>query len=169
MRTSLLNKLDHRYTWRAKVGRFGVGHGKTTGPKLMLIDLHQKGSSKKIDHLWMNYTKAFARLNEFFSGDEIEFDATVEVYIKGGHKSSKFKEAYKKYQCGLLDFQECLKFGEIEKDFCLIRPTRVKLIHKIRLPKDFTRTETDYMNETQIRRFNKWHISREWSLKADEH
>lgn len=76
-----LLKEERRRTYRAVVSRPGIIHGKKSGPTILLLNVRPKYKSNIVtDHIWLRYSRQFAKLNELVPGDVLEFDATLKEY-----------------------------------------------------------------------------------------
>lgn len=155
-------KAKQRYTWRGTFERTGKKHGKSHGATLVLIKVHQKGSPKIIDHAWLNYGLQFAKLNELYTGDIIEFTANIKSYYKGGIKSTIGKKALRLYQTKQISYDTMkeLQTASKEIDYELTFPERVKMIKPVHVRKGWQRQELSWMNQTQLNRFAKF-----WTVK----
>lgn len=153
---------SNRYIFRGTISKTGKKHGKSSGATIVLVDVHLKGSSKVIDHAWVNYTPTLAALNEFYTGDIIEFEAGIQEYTKGGANTPAGKQAYKDYKDQKITFDEMREIQEstIQKDFELTRLTKVSFVKRCRLRKGWTRDNTDWMDQVGINRFAKF-----WTVK----
>lgn len=151
-----------RYIWRGTFERTGKKHGKKHGATIVLVNVHQKGSPKIIDHAWINYGLQLAKLNELYTGDVIEFTANIKQYYKGGAKSATGKRAYKLYQDNKISYDTMKELQDDSKeyDFELIYPEQVKFVRKVRLRSGWKRSDTAWMSQTQINRFAKF-----WTVK----
>lgn len=146
MRHNLAIKNRQRLIFRGTVERFGRGHGKRTGAKVVLVNFHQKGSSKVSDHLWFDYRGAsWQSLGEIFNGDLIELTGRVKPYTKGGLKSKSYKE--------------------LQEDFEISYVNNIKLVKEVRLPKGWIRNaDLAWMDETQFDKWSKFHMHRQFDI-----
>ena len=84
MRKKLAKREGERATFHGAFERFGIksgwkGHEEKT---VLLKDVCDASGVIVSDHLWFNFTKAFALLN-LQPGDGVQFDARVKNYVKG--------------------------------------------------------------------------------------
>jgi hypothetical protein len=82
-RSELERRNEERTTFTGTFERFGTKSGwmGTADKTVLLKDIRRRGAYV-CDHLWFNFTKAFARLN-LQPGDVVQFDARVKEYVKG--------------------------------------------------------------------------------------
>ena len=95
--------------------RTGIKHGFRGDIKTVLLkDVKDETGQLVTDHLWFNMTKGFEEAN-LQSGDIVEFRGKVEKYIKGyqGRREDIFDK-------------------QIEADYKLSRPTKVRKLEKER-------------------------------------
>lgn len=147
------NKALARKTYRGTYQRTGKKHGKQHGATLLLTDIHQKGSGKILtNHLWLNYTREFAKLDELIPGDIIEFDGRIDTYH---HLTS-----YAKYLM-TTDHSYVPTPDDYYLEYRLIRPSNTRLCKRVRCPKGYQRHELAWMTkqanfDTRINRFAKY-------------
>jgi hypothetical protein len=111
MRQALAAREAERATFHGTFERFGTKRGWQGRQEqtLLLKDICDQADTRVCDHLWFNFTKAFARLN-LQAGDTVQFDARVTGYLKGYF--GRREEVYK----------------PTEVDYKLSHPTRVKKV-----------------------------------------
>lgn len=83
MRKKLAKRNGERATFRGTFERFGKKSGWMGDERTVLFkDICDASGVIVCDHLWFNFTKAFALLN-LQPGDGVQFDARVKKYVKG--------------------------------------------------------------------------------------
>ena len=92
---------ENRHTFIGTFERTGTKNGyKGELKTILLLNIRDTKTDKIItDHLWFNYTKGFYEAN-LQKGDEVQFDARVEDYVKGyfGHKEDVYVPASTDYK-----------------------------------------------------------------------
>ncbi len=112
MREQLEKIEEERLKFTATFSRFGLKNGYRGPEKTVLLkDVKDAEGNILTDHLWFSYTKGFAKLN-LQENDEIEFNARCKRYLKGyfGYREDVEKD--------------------IEEDFKLSHPSKVKLLNR---------------------------------------
>lgn len=106
--------LGQRLRFRGTFKRFGTKpgyRGRPPLPTLILIDIHLAETGQYLcDHCWFNLGKKMAAI-PFKLGVEVEFDATVERYIKGCKNNLEWVD-------------------ERRLDYKLSRPGKIEIFHK---------------------------------------
>lgn len=156
-----------RKTYRGTFCRTGKKHGTHGhGATILLTNIHQKGSNIELtDHIWLNYTKEFAKLDEMLPGDIIEFNCAIDTYR---HIKPSVKQKMNTDKSFVPN-----KETDYYDEYRLIRPTRAKICKKIRTPKGYTRHETKWMIdfdnfETRINKFAKYQTVKQLDLFKDK-